>query len=268
MPAAKLQNRIVTLTTDFGLSDHFVAAMKGVILGIAPKAIIVDITHQVPPFGVMQGAYTLAQAWPWFPKGTVHVAVVDPGVGTSRRPILVEAGGHYFVGPDNGVFAMIYDGQPHKVREISNRKLALPEVSRTFHGRDIFAPAAAHLANGIPPARFGKPITDFIQPALMKPLQTARRAWSGTVLTVDHFGNLITNLSASQFPQMSEGNFELSVGLRRIIGLTGTFSDCVEGEPNAIIGSSGYLEVVVKESSAAKLLGCGAGAPVEIIFYR
>ena len=267
MPARQTKSRIITLTTDFGLSDHFVGVMKGVILGIAPEATIVDISHDVAPFEVLDGAYTIAQAWGYFPKGTVHVVVVDPGVGTTRRPLLLEAGGQSFIGPDNGVFSMIYDFGPHRVREITNAKLFRPEVSRTFHGRDVFAPAAAHLANGARPAGFGKAIQDYIQLGLMKPQQIARRAWSATVLKVDHFGNLITNLPVEQFPKVRGGNFELSVGLRRIFGLSETFADCIAGEPAVIIGSSGYLEVVVREGSAAKLMGCGVGAPVELTFF-
>src|SRR5262249_14690540 len=134
---------VITLTTDFGTADHFVGAMKGVILGIAPKVRIVDITHEIAPFDLNEAAFVLSQVWRWFPKGTIHIAVVDPGVGSSRRPILVEARGHRFVGPDNGVFTMVYDSAPHRVRIIANPRLMLPEVSRTFHGRDIFAPTAA-----------------------------------------------------------------------------------------------------------------------------
>ena len=267
MPSAKTRSRIITLTTDFGVSDHFVGTMKGVILAIAPKASIVDITHDIAPFEILEGAFTIAQAAPYFPQGTVHVVVVDPGVGTARRPILAEASGQYFIGPDNGVFSMVYDCGSHRVRSISNSKLFLPEVSRTFHGRDVFASAAAHLAGGLAPARFGKLIADYVQLGLLKPLQTARTAWSGTVLKVDHFGNLITNFRVERFPELRNGSFEVSVGLRRIIGVSETFGDCIPGEPNVIVGSSGYLEVVVREGSAAKTMGCGAGAPVEIIFY-
>ena len=143
----------LTLTTDFGLGDHFVGTMKGVILGICPEAQIVDISHDVTPFEIAEGAYLIAQAWRYFLKKTVHVVVVDPGVGTARRPILVEAGGQYFIGPDNGVLSMVYLQEKSNVRLISNEKYFRHPVSKTFHGRDIFAPVAAHLAGGIPAAR-------------------------------------------------------------------------------------------------------------------
>ena len=147
---------ILTLTTDFGLSDHYVAAMKGVVLAICPQAQIVDISHGVPAFAISEGAYLIAQAYRYFPRKTVHVVVVDPGVGTDRRPIVAEAGGQFFVAPDNGVLAMIYAREKHTVRALTNRKYFLKPVSQTFHGRDIFAPAAAHLAAGVAPASSGK----------------------------------------------------------------------------------------------------------------
>ncbi len=261
------QPRIITLTTDFGLTDHYVGTMKGVILSIAPVATLVDISHEIAPFEILEAGFTIAQAYLYFPKRTVHVVVVDPGVGTARRPILVEAAGQYFIGPDNGVFSMIYAQESHRVRAITNAKLFLPRVSTTFHGRDVFAPAAAHLVSGTKPAAYGKLITDHIHSALMKPQQTSRRVWSGTILKTDRFGNLITNLREADFPDVRTKDFELSVGLRRIYGLSKTFGDCPEGEPSVIAGSSGYLEVVVKQASAASILGCGTGAPVELTFY-
>jgi hypothetical protein len=241
--------------------------MKGVIFGIAPGARIVDISHEVQPFEIADGAFTIAQAYRYFPKGTVHVVVVDPGVGSTRRAVLVEAAGQYFIGPDNGVFTMVYDRESHSVRAITNASLFLQEVSQTFHGRDVFAPCAAHVANGVPPKQFGDTIQDYIQLALMKPNQTARRVWSGAVLKADRFGNLITNLSEDQFPQLRTRPFELLVGVQLIIGLTQTFGSCAPGELAAIIGSSGYLEVAVNQGSAAKTLGCGCGTPIEITFY-
>jgi S-adenosyl-L-methionine hydrolase (adenosine-forming) len=157
-------HRIVTLTTDFGLGDHYAGTMKGVILGIQPAATIVDITHEVTPFQIAEAAYLIAQAYPYFPPKTVHVGVVDPGVGTSRRPVLIEAAGQYFVGPDNGIFAMVQEREPKfKARAITASKYFLPAVSQTFHGRDIFAPVAARLLSGVPPARFGKLVQDYLR---------------------------------------------------------------------------------------------------------
>jgi S-adenosylmethionine hydrolase len=254
---------LITLTTDFGTADHFVGTMKGVILGIAPRAGIVDITHQIAPYGLMEAAFVIAQAWPYFPKGTVHVIVVDPGVGSARRPILAEADGQFFVAPDNGVLSMIYDART-KVRVISNPRVMLKEVSRTFHGRDVFAPAAAHLARGIPATRFGKLIDDCVRFTGLKPAEAAKNRWSGMVLKADRFGNLITNFHLHQFPGVRTRPFELRIGTEQIRRLALTFSEAAEGELFMIVGSSGYFEIAMNQASAEKTLGCGAGAPVEL----
>ena len=163
---------LITLTTDFGLSDHFVGVMKGVIAGIARQAQVVDITHEVSAFEVSDGAFTIAQAYRYFPKKTIHVVVVDPGVGSARRPILAEMAGQYFIAPDNGVLSMIYSREQPKVRHITADGYFLKPVSRTFHGRDIFAPVAAHLAAGVLPAKFGKRIEDFLKLTLDQPTRT------------------------------------------------------------------------------------------------
>lgn len=262
-----MRRPIITLTTDFGLADHFVGTMKGVILTIAPQAIIVDITHDVRPYEITQGAFQLTQAWRYFPAKTVHVVVVDPGVGTARRPILMEAGGHHFIGPDNGVFSLIFSREKHKVREITSARYFLHPVSRTFHGRDIFAPCAAHLATGVRPAQFGKLIQDYLKPASERPIQTSRRVWTGAVLHIDRFGNLVTSFEAREFPQFTERPFELGVGMVKVRRLALTFAECSPGEVFAIAGSSGYIEIAVNQGSAARMLGCGAGAPVELTLY-
>ena len=258
---------MITLTTDFGAADHFVGAMKGVILGIAPRARIVDITHEIAPYALNEAAFVIAQAWRYFPKGAIHVVIVDPGVGSARRPILAEAGGHYFIAPDNGVLSMVYDAAPHKVRVISNPKLMRKEISRTFHGRDIFAPAAAHLARGVPAARFGKPIADPVR-FTTKPSQVSQHKWSGAVLKIDRFGNLITNFHIDDFPAVRTRPVELRVGLEKIHRLALTYAETGIGEISAIVGSSGYIELAANQASAAQTLGCGAGAAVELeIFY-
>ncbi len=255
---------IITLTTDFGTSDHFVGTMKGVILGIAPRATIVDITHEIPAYDVGEGAFVIAQAWRYFPKKTVHVIVVDPGVGTARRPILCEAGGQFFIAPDNGVLSMIYDAVPHKVRVISNPKLIRKEISRTFHGRDVFAPAGAHLARGTAATAFGKTVQDYIRSGALKPTQVSRSAWSGVVLKVDRFGNLITNLHIDQFSGVKTKPFELRIGMEKIHRLALTYADTAIGDVFVIVGSSGYLEVAANQASASRIVGCGVGAPVEL----
>jgi len=260
---------LITLTTDFGLADHFVGTMKGVILGIAPRATIVDITHEIAPFQVNEGGFAIAQAYRYFPKGTVHVVVVDPGVGTSRRAVLTEAAGQYFVAPDNGVLTMIYEAETrHKVRAITNAKLALATISRTFHGRDVFAPAAAHLVRGVPPATFGKIIHDYVRLFTLKPTRIARCVWSGTILWIDRFGNLITNLHIDDFPDVKTQSIELRVGLEKVQHFARTFSEAEPGALVAIAGSYGYIEVAANQASAARKLGCDAGSPVELeIFY-
>jgi S-adenosyl-L-methionine hydrolase (adenosine-forming) len=255
---------LITLTTDFGSSDHFVGVMKGVILGIAPRARLVDITHSITPFEVNEGAFVIAQAWHYFPKGTIHVVIVDPGVGSARRPLLVEAGGHFFLGPDNGVFSMIFDAVRHKVREITNPKVMLAQISRTFHGRDMFAPAAAHLARKVPPERFGKRVSDAVRSDALKPLRTAQDQWTGRVLKIDRFGNLITNFHVDSFGDVKTQPFELRVGLERIHRLALTYSETELGEVFVIAGSSGYLEVAANQADASKITGCGVGTPVEL----
>src|SRR5580658_6094824 len=259
----------ITLTTDFGTCDHFVGTMKGVVLRIAPRVRIVDITHEIAPHDLNEAAFVIAQAWRYFPIGTIHVVVVDPGVGSARRPILCEAEGQFFIAPDNGVLSMIYDSSPHKVRVISNDKLFLKKVSKTFHGRDVFAPAAARLAKGVAPSKFGKLIHDSVRSYLLKPTRLSRHDWSGVVLKTDRFGNLITNFHIDEFPDLAQHPIELRAGLERITRLAATFAETTIGELFAIIGSSGFVEVAVNRGSAAKVLGIGAGSPVELeIFYE
>lgn len=259
--------RIVTLTTDFGASDHFAGVMKGVILGIAPEARIVDITHQIGPYQIPEGGFTIAQAYPYFPRGTVHVVVVDPGVGTSRRPIVAAASGQYFVAPDNGVLSMVYAAAAHTVRAVTARRYLLEKVSRTFQGRDVFAPVAAHLARGAGAARMGKPIEDYLRLDFFTPVRTAKRAWTGVILKVDHFGNLITNFQATEFPRVAERPFSLQVGLERVTCMVRTYAEAGLGELFLIEGSSGYFEVSQNQASAARRLGCGVGSPVELSIY-
>jgi S-adenosylmethionine hydrolase len=259
-----MRRPVITLTTDFGLSDHYAGTMKGVILGICPQADIVDLSHETGAFEIIEGAFLVTQAYRYFPRGTVHVVVIDPGVGTSRRPILMEAAGQRFVAPDNGVLSMIFEREKHKVRWITERKYFLKTVSQTFHGRDIFSPVGAHLARGVAPAKMGKLITDYMRLHVDRPVRTARRGWTGTVLKIDRFGNLITNFPAADFSDLDKRPFEISVGLRTVDRLAQNYAECGRGELFVIAGSSGYLEVSSSQASAAKMLGCGVGAPVEL----
>ncbi len=255
---------VITLTTDFGLTDHFVGTMKGVILGICPQAQLIDISHHVRTFDVAEAGFLIAESWPYFPAGTVHIVVVDPGVGSSRRPILAEAGGHCFVAPDNGVLSMTVAAVDHRVRWITAEQYFRQPVSRTFHGRDIFAPVGAHLASGVLPSRFGKRIDDYLRLASEEPVRTARRAWTGTILKIDQFGNLLTNFRSSDFGQIDAQPFEMRAGLRAITRLAASYAELNIGELCVIPGSSGYLEIAANQASAAKILGCGTGAPVEL----
>ena len=262
-----MPSRLITLTTDFGQADHFVGVMKGVILGIAPRARIVDISHEIAPYNVTDASFIIAQAWRYFPKGTIHVVVVDPGVGSSRRPLLAEGGGHFFVAPDNGVLSLVYETSPHKVRAISNPKLMRKEISRTFHGRDVFAPAAAHLAMGSPPARFGKLIRDYVRSWGTKPLQLNGQLWRGTILYIDRYGNLITNFHIDAFAGIKTRPFELRAGTVRIRRLALNYAETEIGELFVIAGSSGYVEIAANQASAASRLGCSAGAAIELELY-
>jgi S-adenosylmethionine hydrolase len=258
---------ILTLTSDFGLSDHYVAVMKGVILSICPQTRMVDISHGINPFEIAEGAYLIAQAYPWFPPKTVHVVVVDPGVGTARRPILLEAAGQYFVGPDNGVLSMIYSREKHKVRLISNDRYFRKPLSRTFHGRDIFSPVAAHLAAGVAPSRMGKLIQDYLRPSFEKPQRTGKRTWTGRILRIDRFGNIVTNFHVSDFPELESKNFSLAIGPRQIGVMAHNYAECGPGELFLIAGSSGYLEASVSQGSAARAVGCETGAPAELMIW-
>ena len=262
-----MPRRIITLTTDFGTADHFVGTMKGVILGICPTAQIVDITHEVQPFEIPDGAFTVAQAYSYFPKKTIHVVVVDPGVGSTRRPLLAETAGHYFIAPDNGVLSMVLGAGKLSVRHITYERFFLHPLSRTFHGRDVFAPVAAHLASGIQAARFGKRIDDYLRLDFDQPTRTGKNVWTGSILKVDRFGNLATNLHIKEFPGVNTQPFELRAGLRTISRLALTFTECEPGEMFVIVGSSGYLEVASNQGSAAKTLGCGAGSPVQLTIF-
>jgi S-adenosylmethionine hydrolase len=261
-----MRHPLITLTTDFGLSDHYVGTMKGVIQSICPAARIVDITHEVTAYEVGEGAFLVAQAYRFFPRGTVHVVVVDPGVGTSRRPILAQAAGQYFVAPDNGVLSMIYAREKHKVRVVSSERYFLQPVSSTFHGRDIFSPVAAHLARGVTPAQFGKLVQDYLGLTFDSPHRTARRGWTGAILHIDHYGNIVTNFSVTDFP-LDKRAFEFVAGPRRIGLFAASYAAGGSGQPFVIAGSSGYYEISLNQASAAKLLGCVAGAPLELTVF-
>ncbi len=252
---------VITLITDFGLSDHYAGVVKGVILGIHAKAQIVDLSHQVEPYDVLGACLTLAASYAYFPPNTVHLVVVDPGVGGARRPLAVEAGSWWFVAPDNGVLELVYRQHPHRVWALRPEEFALKPISNTFHGRDIFAPAAALLAKGVRPGRHGDRIDDYQRLEIPRLQQKAPGRWSGQVLKVDRFGSLITNFPAGQLP----ARFEIHVGRIRIRTLRLSYASAPPREVFAIAGSSGYLEISVNQGSAAESTGVKAGAAVTIV---
>jgi len=256
---------VITLTTDFGLTDHYVAAMKGVILGVCPRARIVDICHEVGAFDIVEGAYTIAQAYAFFPPKTVHVVVVDPGVGSARRPILMEAAGQFFVAPDNGVLSMIYAREQHRIRLISQARFFRQPVSPTFHGRDIFAPVAAHLAAGAAASRIGRAISDYL-PALQLTERTGRRTWTGRILKIDRFGNLITSFHSSEFPDLEQRDFTLLAGGHKIETMAEHYAAAPAGELVVVVGSGGYLEISLNQGPASQRIACRTGAAVELKF--
>lgn len=262
-------NGTLTLLTDFGLQDHFVGVMKGVITNIAPQTNIVDISHQVRPQNIHLGGHLLAQALPYFPPGTVHVAVVDPGVGTQRRALAAQIGDHYFVAPDNGLLTPILEhahetGQVIEIVSLNQSKYWLPDPSTSFHGRDIFAPIAAHLVNGMPLDRLGDRIDDPIMLALPQP-SLGDQGWLGEVIMVDVFGNLSTNLRGDLF-ENNIGEITVILKGKHIRGLIGTFGNAKEGDLIAIIDSSGCLSIAVVNGDASKTLGADIGTPVQVIF--
>ncbi|HEU4834467.1 MAG TPA: SAM-dependent chlorinase/fluorinase [Pyrinomonadaceae bacterium] len=240
---------VITLLTDFGTADYFVGAVRGAILSVNPAAVIVDITHEIPPQDVPAGAFTLFAAYKTFPAGTIHVAVVDPGVGSTRRPIIVSANEQFFVGPDNGLFTYIYDREPsHRTFHVTSERFFRPSVSTTFHGRDIFAPVAAALSKGVAVEEFGVEINDGVRlPSLETPLR---------IIHIDRFGNCVTNIT-----QVVKG---LVVNGRTISEFREFYGEGDDESLFAIMGSAGFLEISVNGGSAAQVLGAKRGDEVSL----
>lgn len=260
-----MANAIITLTTDYGTNDHLVGTLKGVILKINPEVTLVDITHNVTPFDLLDGALSIGAAYSYFPPKTIHLVVVDPGVGTERRPLLVSANNQYFIAPDNGVLSVIYEREQANmvVRHANAEHYYLQPVSKTFHGRDIFAPVAAWLSKGWQTPSMGDEIQDFKRFTLPRPKQSDG-AVKGVVLRADAFGNLITNFRAEDLPEsaLNGGALKLQVGTQAVTRLVETFARGNNGEPIAYVGSSGYVEIAVNKGNAARALGIGRGAAV------
>ena len=260
---------IITLTTDFGSNDHFVGAMKGVILDIVPDAQIVDICHAVQAFDVLDGALTVSQAYSYFPNRTVHVVVVDPGVGTARRPIVASCDKYHFVAPDNGVLSLVYAREPRMhVRHITSEHYFLQPMSNTFHARDIFSPVAAYLAKEVDSLKFGDEIEDYVRFSAPKPKAVDGNRLRGVVLKVDRFGNLVTNITPQDAPMIFGADpkaFKIVVGSREITELHNAYAEAAPGEVFGILGSMGFLEIAANRGAAAQLTGAGKGSDVSII---
>ena len=254
---------IVTLLTDFGLRDHFVAAMKGVMLSLNPDLTLVDISHLIPPQDIFGGAFTLGQAWACFPQRTVHVAVVDPGVGTSRKALAASAGGHYFVAPDNGILTCVMEGcDDFMAYEITADHYFRKPVSATFHGRDIFASIAAWISRGIPLEQLGPALPEPVRLKIPAPRKVREGLIQGAILAIDQFGNLITNLKPPDLPPSSK---VILAGQREITSLRNTYGEANPGEIFIVAGSTGYLEIAVRGGSAASALNLKVGAPVGVV---
>jgi S-adenosyl-L-methionine hydrolase (adenosine-forming) len=258
--------KTISITTDFGLQEANVAVMKGVIWRIAPQVDIADLSHLIAAQNILEGAIVLNHAIFYFPPGSVHIGVIDPGVGTSRRPIAARLGDQFFVGPDNGLITLILEqaedrGFPIEIIHLNNPHFWLPEISAVFHGRDIFSPVAAHIANGVPMHELGVPISDPIRLPLTRP-ERLGKGWRGQVMHVDHFGNLGTNLEAKQLQGMQ--NIKILLNEKIIDGLVRTFGDRPSGSLIALIDSSGYLAISIVNGDAQSYLKAKVGDIIEV----
>jgi S-adenosyl-L-methionine hydrolase (adenosine-forming) len=256
---------IITLLTDFGSQDSYVGIMKGVMLSLNPEAVLVDLVHEVPPQDTISGAFLLAEAAPYFPPGTIHLAVVDPGVGTLRRALAAKARDQFWVGPDNGLFHLVFqEGPPPDLVCLENPAYFRESVSRTFQGRDIFAPVAAHLSLGTPLEAFGPPLTDPISFPWPQP-EFSPSAVRGEIVHIDGFGNLVTNIRGGELLNwLAERPHVVILGSLTIPGLTRTYGEAAAGEFLALVGSHGYLEIACAQGNAARRLTVGRGRAVSV----
>lgn len=256
---------VIALLSDFGTRDHYAGTMKGVVLGICPDVTLVDITHDIPPHDVLTAALELGASYRYFPAGTIFLVVVDPGVGSARRGLAVETAEFKFVAPDNGALtAVVRETPPRRVVELTERRYARPTVSRTFEGRDRFAPAAAWLAKGIELTALGRPAGDYITIDIPVP-EVSTETITGQVLRVDRFGNLVTNIDRKSFDKLAQsGSIQIVAGPHTIGRVVATYAEAGDGEVCALFGSTDHVEVAVNAGSAAERLGLGRGAPVVV----
>ena len=258
--------RIITLLTDFGLRDGYAGVLKGVIWQHAPQVQIVDLSHDIAPQNVLEGTLALERCAPYFPPGTIHLAAVDPGVGTDRLPLAADLGGFYFVGPDNGLITTLVrlarrQGIVPRFFHLNQKQFWLPEVSNSFHARDIFAPVAAHLANGVPLEQLGSPLKDAVIFEIPMP-SPKDEGWRGEIIHIDHFGNLATNLRSNHLAAFT--NVHIHVGEYTIRNLSSTYHSSARGDLIAMIDSAGYLAICVVDGSAADFVQAKVGDPVEV----
>jgi S-adenosylmethionine hydrolase len=269
--SASLRPRVplITLLTDFGTEDYFVAAVKGVILGSNPHARIVDITHDIPPQDIEAGAFTLLAAYSSFPSATIHVAVVDPGVGSSRRPLLIRAHEQFFVGPDNGIFSYVCEQSARpEIFHLTKNKYFRQPVSPTFNGRDIFAPIAAALSNGIQPDKLGEKTNDYVRLRSLKPEMSKTGQTVGRIIHIDRFGNCVTNITRAELtPEMTAGGAKLRIKRKVVKSFRSYFADETGSKDKvfAIWGSAGFLEIAAAQESAAKILSARRGDSVIVV---
>ena len=259
---------IITLTTDFGYQDPFVGIMKGVIAGINPQARVIDITHGIPPQEILAGALALRHSVKYFPPGTIHVAVVDPGVGSARRPLLIECEGNYFIGPDNGVLSLAVENvRSAHIVHLSNPTYHLHPTSTTFHGRDIFAPAAAHLSLGITVSAFGEPWEEIVRLS-MPGVVRKERSIEGEIVYIDKFGNLFTNIDEHDLSGQAMETLNFASGSVWVCGVSPNYARAQEGEFVAILNSWGLLEIAVNKDNAQQRTGAKSGDKVEVVLPK
>jgi S-adenosylmethionine hydrolase len=261
-------SQLITLTTDFGLQDHYVSAMKAVMLGISPNARFVDVSHEIPAQDIMAGAWVVRNSAFLYPPGTVHLVVVDPGVGTSRHAVALKIKDQYFVGPDNGIFSLFFDEFEYEAYKLNNSAYWRESISNTFHGRDIFAPVAAHLSNGVSLEEVGEPIEELVTYHWAVPIAD-RDGLQGWVVHIDRFGNLITNISHDLIKDhLKKRSVKIYVGNTMLEKIVTTFGDVEEGEPAAFIGSSGMLEIGINKGNASRMLSVDKGAQISIVLQK
>lgn len=259
---------VITLTTDFGVQDHYVGVMKAVLLSIVPDARLIDISHEIPPQDIMAGAWVVRNSAMLFPPESVHLVVVDPGVGTDRKPVAMRIEDQFFVGPDNGIFSLIADQYDHEAIFLNNSSFWRPNPSKTFHGRDIFAPVAAHLASGVTLEKFGDPLDKLATYRWAVPISD-KDGIQGWIVHIDRFGNLISNIPEKVIRGAGQhSKLKIYVGNTILNEIVETFGDVADGEPAAYIGSSGVLEIAINKGDAREMLGVEKGAQISIVIQK